>query len=387
MNNSSKNHYEVLGVSSDASDEEIKQAFHEFAKNNHPDRNPDNSESEHLFKRAVLAYETLKDPLLRQAFDEMIAFDRRKRYSGRRQGHRLLMIFALLLITPSAIFLSLFVSGDKAFLSNLGFLPKTIGGFETGFGNTNTVTGYGVTSSTGPENTSAISKETTSGERRTANLSPKPIDKAANAAAPRTSLPETIGPIGVETASRSVAVPPDAYGIQNQDTPAPETAQSPMPENRIAALKPPAPEIVLSANVDISGPFSDCNICPLMFIPKRSIAGLVGANRAISMSEITIAQWETCTNDGACPQYDKGTARTSEPVRGIAKEAADIYAEWLAGVTGQRYSAVIPTEQAECDANAKRSSSNRWDWMKAPSGQDCATVGGFRVSRQTEPGS
>lgn len=390
MNNSSVNHYEVLGVTSDASDEEIKQAFHDFAKHNHPDRNPENLDSEQLFKVAVLAYETLKDPLRRQAFDEAIAFDKRKLRTGRRQGRRLLMLFALLLLTPSAIFLTLFLSGDKTFLTNLAFLPETISSFQTGSGDTDAVAADDeADTAAGDESVSAILKETEAETLDYGGKGPPPeqsVAKATGGAAPRTSLPENIGPPVTDKASQSIPASRGEYASLDQGSPPAGSAQTPIPETRTAELKPP-PEIILSANVDVSGPFSDCNICPLMFIPKRSIAGIVGANKAISMSEITIAQWENCTNDGACPEYDRGTARKNDPVTGIGKEAADVFATWLTGVTGQAYAAVIPKESSGCDGQSNRFSANRWDWMTAQSGGDCATAGGFRVSRQTEPGS
>lgn len=385
MNNSSKNHYEVLGVSPDASDEEIKQAFHTFAKNNHPDRNPQNSDSEQLFKRAVLAYETLKDPLRRQAFDEAIAFDKRKQHTGQRQGRRLMMMFGLLLVAPSVIFLSFFISGDKNFLSKLGFLPQAISTYQTESDEANTTANDSIeeTGETANSDSASTKQNGDDGITNTNSLLPGSVQNdLVGGAAPRTSLPKQIGPV----ANQSVPVSPDKFADLNQDTVSiQESAQSPIPEEKIAGLKPP--EIVLSSNVDISGPFSDCNICPLMFIPKRSIAGIEGTSRAISMSEITVAQWENCTNDGACPKFDWGTARNIEPVTGMDMEAADSYAAWLTRITGQTYAAILPKEMPGCDAKANRFTSNRWEWMRAPSGTGCATPGGFRVSRQVEPGS
>lgn len=61
--------YETLGVSRDASDEEIKSAYRRQALRYHPDRNPGDREAEERFKEVGRAYEILSDPGKRQAFD------------------------------------------------------------------------------------------------------------------------------------------------------------------------------------------------------------------------------------------------------------------------------------------------------------------------------
>jgi molecular chaperone DnaJ len=63
------NPYETLGVAKDASDEDIKKAFHKLALQHHPDRNPDNKEAEERFKDISAAYETINTPEKRQTYD------------------------------------------------------------------------------------------------------------------------------------------------------------------------------------------------------------------------------------------------------------------------------------------------------------------------------
>lgn len=58
--------YKVLGVSPQASAEEIKKAFREQAKRFHPDRNPGDKEAERKFKEAGRAYSLLSDPSRRR---------------------------------------------------------------------------------------------------------------------------------------------------------------------------------------------------------------------------------------------------------------------------------------------------------------------------------
>ncbi|MCY3718481.1 MAG: J domain-containing protein [Anaerolineaceae bacterium] len=61
--------YKVLGVSRNASDDDIKKAFRRLAKRWHPDANPDKAEAEARFKEISVAYEILEDPEKRKLYD------------------------------------------------------------------------------------------------------------------------------------------------------------------------------------------------------------------------------------------------------------------------------------------------------------------------------
>ncbi len=65
-----KNYYDILGVSEDASSDQIKRAFKEIAKKEHPDRGGDESR----FKEANEAYDTLKNSQKRHEYDTMRKF-------------------------------------------------------------------------------------------------------------------------------------------------------------------------------------------------------------------------------------------------------------------------------------------------------------------------
>ena len=52
---SKRDYYEILEVTRNASDDEIKKAYRKMALKYHPDRNPDNKEAEEKFKEAAEA--------------------------------------------------------------------------------------------------------------------------------------------------------------------------------------------------------------------------------------------------------------------------------------------------------------------------------------------
>ena len=63
-------YYEILEVTREATDTEIKKSYRRLAVKYHPDKNPGNAEAEEKFKQISQAYSVLSDPQKRQMYDQ-----------------------------------------------------------------------------------------------------------------------------------------------------------------------------------------------------------------------------------------------------------------------------------------------------------------------------
>jgi molecular chaperone DnaJ len=65
-----KDYYQILGVSRNASEKEVKQAYRRLARKHHPDLNPNDKSAEAKFKEINAAYEVLSNPEKRKKYDQ-----------------------------------------------------------------------------------------------------------------------------------------------------------------------------------------------------------------------------------------------------------------------------------------------------------------------------
>ncbi len=83
---SKADYYNILGVSRDASEQQLKRAYRDLAFQYHPDRNPGDEEAEARFKAASEAYEVLTDPRQREIYDNFGHEGLNKRNNSRGAG-------------------------------------------------------------------------------------------------------------------------------------------------------------------------------------------------------------------------------------------------------------------------------------------------------------
>ncbi len=65
------NYYEVLGISREASDEDIKKAYRKLVFEHHPDRNPHRKDADERIREINVAYEIVGDPEKRKTYDRL----------------------------------------------------------------------------------------------------------------------------------------------------------------------------------------------------------------------------------------------------------------------------------------------------------------------------
>ncbi|WP_318841052.1 formylglycine-generating enzyme family protein [Noviherbaspirillum aerium] len=151
--------------------------------------------------------------------------------------------------------------------------------------------------------------------------------------------------------------------------PAPDTAAPPPKAADAPAREKPMPPVA-------SGEIKDCPQCPVL-VPVKAGTFTMGSAAddpserpphrvtvnepfAIGKYEVTVEQWDVCTQAGACPRVSTDATRPrTSPVRDVSWEDAQLFVQWLSKTSGKSYR--LPTE-AEWEYALRGGTSSRYWW-------------------------
>ncbi|WP_415869908.1 formylglycine-generating enzyme family protein [Burkholderia ubonensis] len=208
---------------------------------------------------------------------------------------------------------------------------------------------------------------------------------APKASAPAPTASPTPAPAPVPALAPASAAPASAAAAQPAHTPG-SPAKAPPPAAAAAPSARQQKGVATAANE-----IRDCPACPAMLAvspgtfamgsnsgdPSEKPAHRVTLDHSYALAKyvVTVAQWNTCRDAGACPRLpgDSNTAPNA-PVRDLSWDDAQQYVKWLSKISGKSYR--LPTE-AEWEYAARGGTATRYWWGNdmRPGNANCKDCG------------
>jgi formylglycine-generating enzyme required for sulfatase activity len=364
---SARDFYTILGVPRSASDMEIRRAFRALAKEHHPDsRQAKGDASEHDFRLITEAYETLKDPARRAAYDEELNQERQLSAPSSQSGTP---PFAFAAGLGVGIVIALFAVGAFFFFGHGKSGDKTQDSLSNAAVSKEAAKTAAKASPEAAGDAAETPFEANGGSTKNeSDASPKPDASLAEAKK---------GDDRFSSAPAHSAEPQAASSMPERRRPDQSRPLPPGEGLAIAVGQTDAEQVLrLTPGKGLTESFADCTYCPQMVvIPSgHAIMGSrpesdsyrseeapphrISLSRAlaISKSAISAQNWRACVDAGVCRLTLSSLLAVGPLVAAtrITWFDAKAYVEWLSQTTGWRYRLLTEAEWEYAARGGKR---------------------------------
>ncbi|KAI94642.1 hypothetical protein T281_09815 [Rhodomicrobium udaipurense JA643] len=387
--------YSILGVTRNATDVEIRRAFRTLAKKYHPDSQQASGVASDLdFSRLTEAYETLKDPERRAAYDEELSHGRQ--LAG--LGERLMRPNAFFAGVAAGVVVAVFAVGSAFYFGGTKETPKSQDSLSIAATKTDRQPREAATQGQQSAGQAAAEKadnaESSAPQQTAASATAQSASASQEAAVPTPAAPaETVKmrrtaslekpaaekhdapPLPQVTLDNNTVIDPPTErneGVAAPDYPAPPF---PDPKSKISSKKAP-PSVNGALDVSTGSvsheivqqfepgngrreSFADCPHCPEMVVipagqvvvgarpesagyrPEEAPAHRVVLKKPLAVSKrvISAGNWRACVDAGVCRLTLSSllAVGSTVPATRLTWFDAKGYVDWLSQITGRRY--------------------------------------------------
>jgi formylglycine-generating enzyme required for sulfatase activity/curved DNA-binding protein CbpA len=373
---STRDFYTILGVPRRASDIEIRRAFRALAKEHHPDsRQVESDAPEHDFRLITEAYETLKDPARRAAYDEELNQERQLSAPSSKSGKPpfafaagLAVGVAIALFAVGAFFFfGRGKSGDKAQDSLTSAAVLREAGKPAAEVSPGTAAAVAKAEAPSKAGSSFAKTESEASPKTGAGIANPDATLAEDAKPDTAPSPEERAPDRISSAPARLAEPRAAFPMPERRGTDRGRPLGPGESLAFAVGKSDGEQVLrLTPGKGLTESFADCPNCPQMVVipsghtimgsrpesdgfrseeaPPHRIA--LSRPLAISKSAVSAQNWRACVDAGVCRLTLSSLLAVGPRVAAtrVSWFDAKAYVEWLSQTTGWRYRLLTEAE-------------------------------------------